>query len=92
MKNLLRKICSPILTPLERGSEAYNYKPLNRKVLLIIGFIFLCLGMLVAYLAYQNQQLNYFLPVIVFSAIGLLALIVGGLGSDRAVAKIWGNR
>jgi hypothetical protein len=31
-------------------------------------------------------------PIVVFYGISLVALVVGLLGNDRAVARIWGNR
>jgi hypothetical protein len=32
------------------------------------------------------------LPAIVFGCVGIVALVVATLGTDRAVAKIWRNR
>ncbi len=60
-------------------------------MLLVIGVLFGGLGLAVAVLA-QGKALTYLFPALVFGAVGLLALVVGGLGSDRAVAKIWGNQ
>lgn len=34
---------------------------------------------------------GYWLPIVVFGGAGLLGLLVGAIGSDRAVAKIWGS-
>lgn len=92
MKYILRKIFSPILNGFESGSEAYAYKPLNRKILIVIGVLFLALASAVAYLSFGKGEVGYFLPVIVFSGISLVTLVVGLLGNERAVAKIWGNR
>ena len=92
MKNLLRKLFSPILNPLERGDEPYHYKPLSRKVLLFIGVVFGFLAGLVLYLRPEDGDLGHLIPVVVFGLVSLLGLIVGLLGSDRAVARIWGNR
>ena len=92
MKHLLRTIFSPILMVFERGDEPYAYKPLNRKILIAIGVLFSFLGTAVVYLSPADVDPGYFLPVGVFGAAGIVCLVVGLLGSDRAVAKIWGNR
>jgi hypothetical protein len=92
MKTLLRKLFAPILNIFEKGDEAYVYKSLNRKILLVIGVLFLGLGSVVAYLAFKNGDAGFALPVLVFAAISLVTLVVGLLGNERAVAKIWGNR
>lgn len=92
MKTLLRKLFSPILNIFEKGDEAYAYKSLNRKILLVIGVLFLGLGSAVAYLAFDNGDTGFAFPVLVFAAISLVTLVVGLLGNERAVAKIWGNR
>jgi len=92
MKTLLRKLFSPILNIFEKGEEAYVYKPLNRKILLVMGVLFLGLASAVAYLAFDHGDPGFALPVLVFSAIALVTLVVGLLGNERAVAKIWGNR
>jgi len=91
MKPLLRTIFSPILNLLESGTEPYIYKPSHRKILIIMGGMFTGLACVVLWLA-QGQDPGYFLPVIIFGLGGLLSLMVGFLGSDRAVAKIWGSR
>jgi hypothetical protein len=35
---------------------------------------------------------GFVLPALVFGTVGVVALVVGGLGNDRAVARIWGNK
>jgi hypothetical protein len=92
MKKTLRKLFSPILNTFETGSEPYAYKPLNRKILIVIGVLFLGLTSAVGYLSFDKGEVGYLIPVIVFSGISLVTLVVGFLGSDRAVSKIWGNR
>jgi uncharacterized membrane protein (Fun14 family) len=91
MKPLLRKLFSPILNIFEAGDEPYAYKPLNRKILVVIGVLFLCLVSVVGYLSFDKGEVGYLIPVAVFSCISLVTLVVGLLGNDRAVAKIWGN-
>jgi len=92
MKNSLRTLFAPILDFFEKGDEPYSYKPLNRKILIFMSAIFLFLAGLVAYLTRDNSDLGYLLPVIVFSTMAIIGLVVGLLGNDRAVAKIWGTR
>ena len=92
MKKLLRKLFSPILNVFEAGDDPYAVKPLNRKILIIIGVLFLGLGSAVAYLAFDMNDAGFMIPVVVFCAVSLVTLVVGLLGTDRAVAKIWGNR
>ena len=92
MKELLRTLFSPILNVFESGDEEYLYKPMNRKILLIISVIFSCLASLVCYLIPAEADPGYYIPVIVFGCLGLVGLVVGALGNDRAVAKIWNNK
>jgi hypothetical protein len=92
MKALLRKLFAPILNMFEKGDEPYAYKSLNRKILVSIGVLFLCLASAVAYLAIGQGEPGFLIPVLVFAAVSLVSLVVGLLGNERAVAKIWGNR
>lgn len=92
MKNLLRKIFSPVLHPFERGDGPYVYKPLNRKVLIAASVMFLFLAVVVFLLIPDGADRGYLLPVGIFSLVALVGLIVGLLGNERAVAKIWGNK
>lgn len=91
MKEKLRALFSPVLNMFEKGVEPYIYKPLNRKILIVMGLLFSGLAAGVFY-ASPGADAGYLLPVIVFSAVGAVCLVVGLLGNDRAVAKIWGNR
>lgn len=92
MTALLRKLFSPLLNPLERGDEPYVYKPLNRKILLAGSALFslLCAG--VIYFLPADADKGYLIPAVVFGLVALVGLVVGLLGNDRAVAKIWGSR
>ena len=92
MKSFLRTLFSPLLNIFENSSEEYSYKPLNRKILLVISFLFGCLASVVLYLIPENAELAYYLPVIIFGSISSVGFIVGFVGNDRAVSKIWGNR
>lgn len=90
MKNILRTIFYPILSVFESGTEPYIYKKSHRTILLVIGVLFSGLSSLVFWLS-KGQDSGYLLPVIIFGGVGLVSLIVGLTGNDRAVAKIWGS-
>ncbi len=92
MKNLLRKICSPILNLFETGEGPYAYKPMSRTILIVMGILFGAIAGVVIYYILHNDAYGYFLPALVFSGVALVCLIVGSLGNERAVAKIWGNK
>jgi hypothetical protein len=92
MKTHLRTLFSPILRLFESGEGEYRYKPSYRTILIAVGGLFLVLSLVsLAAAAYSNQA-GAWLPFVVFFAAGAVCEIVGFLGSDRAVAKIWGNR
>jgi len=60
-----------------------------------MGFLFTGLAAGLAVLVFmftQSEEWAYFLPVLVFGGSGLLSLLVGFMGSNRAVAKIWGSK
>ncbi len=92
MKARLIKLFWPILRPFEAGDEPYGHKPINRKILIAIGTMFTLLSIASVALSRGIRDLGYLIPIIVFFAVGATALIVGLLGSDRAVAKIWGTK
>ncbi|MCK9505407.1 MAG: hypothetical protein M0Q95_14660 [Porticoccaceae bacterium] len=92
MKYPLRKLFRPILQPFEKGVEDYDYKPLNRKLLLILAILFCSLAAAVAIIGAGGSGAGFVLPAIVFGGVGIVALVVATLGTDRAVAKIWRNR
>ncbi|RLD08268.1 MAG: hypothetical protein DRI65_02755, partial [Chloroflexota bacterium] len=73
-------------------SEPYAYKPLNRKILIFMGILFSGLIILVLYFLPEGIGFSFLIPVVVFGGIALVTLVVGLLGTDRAVAKIWGDR
>ena len=91
MKDTLRKLFWPILKPFEKGNGPFAYKPLNRKILLAVGRLFLVLALAVLAIAPRNGP-GFLIPVLVFGGVGLVGLVVGLLGSDRAVSNIWGSR
>ncbi|MDG2472881.1 MAG: hypothetical protein P8M71_07180 [Pseudomonadales bacterium] len=93
MKNGLRKLFAPLLNIFENDEGDYAYKPMSRGILIVIALLFggLTVGMVVIS---QQMALGWgaLIPVSVFSAVSLFCLIIGGLGTDRAVARVWGSR
>ena len=92
MKETLTKLFWPVLRPFEKGDGPYNYRPTNRKVLLGLGVLFSLLAAVVLVVGFSSGGLAFLLPVLVFGGVGFVALVVGSLGSDRAVCAIWGNK
>ncbi len=91
MPTQLQKTFWFVLRFFEQGSEPYNYKPLHRTILLVVGVLFTLLCLASLYLSAGNDNYGFLIPVSVFFAVGFVCLVVGLLGSDRAVAKIWGQ-
>ena len=55
-----------------------------------MGVLFLVLSGVSLYFALVASSLGALIPILFFFAISLVCHVVGILGSDRAVAKIWG--
>ncbi|MCM0613639.1 hypothetical protein KFJ24_14235 [Marinobacter sediminum] len=92
MKQFLRKLAGPILKPLETGEVGANYKESHRAILNVVGVLFLILSGFSVFILNYTGELGALIPVLAFLGIGGLSLIVGTLGSDVAVSKMWGNR
>lgn len=90
MKSVTRSLFSPILNYFEQGSQTVNYKPLNRVILNVVGVLFLLLAASIFYLVPSTQAGKY-IPIVIFGLASLVCLVVGILGNNRAVAKIWGS-
>lgn len=91
MKSFFRTLFFPILSLFESGNEPFLYKASHRTILLFISVMFSGLASVVFALKPEGDS-GYLFPVIIFGAIGVVGFVVGLLGSDRAVAKIWGSR
>lgn len=91
MKQQIRILFSPLLNIFESGHEPFVYKVSQRKILVFIGCLFLGLASLVFVMA-QGEDPGYLFPVFIFGGAGFISLLVGLVGTDRAVAKIWGSR
>ena len=93
MKTFFRSIFSFLLMPLESGTEPYIYKKSNRIILVIVGVLFLLLtiGVSFVFKAYSNGDIAYLIPALIFGCASLLCFIVGFLGNERAITKLWGS-
>lgn len=87
----LRKVFWFVLRHFERGDGPFRYKPMYRKVLLVIGFLFAALSAVSVHFSAGVAGFGVLIPVVVFAAVACVCLIVGLLGSDRAVSRIWGQ-
>jgi len=92
MKTLLQTLFTPILKPFEQGGDPDCYRNSHRIVLNVVGLMFLVLSISTGKAAMLSDDIGFFIPVVVFFLLGFVSLIVGLLGSNGAVAKIWGNR
>jgi hypothetical protein len=91
MKTSLQNLFSPVLGYFESGEGSYSYKGSHRTILVVIGVLFLLLSFVSLAAAIVTLQLAAGLPFLIFFGAGAVCIIVGGLGSNRAVAKLWGN-
>lgn len=92
MREKLKKVFAPILNIFESGEGEYSYKSSHRTILIAVGALFLLLSVASLAAAIHSAQEGAWLPAIIFFCVGAVCEIVGLLGSERAVAKIWGNR
>lgn len=92
MKTVFRKLFSPILNYFESAEGEYVYRKSHRTILIVVGILFLMLSTISIIAALLTAQYAAFIPVLVFFLAGLVCLVIGSLGNDRAVASIWGSR
>lgn len=92
MKNSLKSLFSPLLNIFENNNDEFIIRSLNRKIVLFISSVFFLLAFgLPAYMP-QLIQMGYWFVMLIFGALSSVGLIVGLLGSDKAVAKLLGSR
>ena len=91
MKTFFTRIFGFVLDRFEKGDGAYAYQQSSRVILLVVGLLFLGLSGGSLFFSMAKGDASAFLPIIVFFAVAGVCLIVGLLGSDRAVATLWGN-
>jgi len=92
MKTTLRRAFQPLLTLFESGNSPFNYKSSHRKALLGVAALFLVLSAVSATAAIVSSDLSGLLPFLIFFLLSMVCAVVGLLGNDRAVSKIWGNK
>ena len=90
-KDAFRKLFWPILTFFEKGGSAEGYRPSHRKILFAVGFLFFVLSMASLFFILHTGTFGALFPVIVFFVISVVCAVVAVLGSDSAVARIWGT-
>lgn len=94
-KDVFRRVFWPILHFFEKEGQqasAEGYRSSHRKILFAVGFLFFVLSMATLFFVMVTGTLGGLFPVIVFSLISLVCAVVATLGSDSAVARIWGNQ
>jgi hypothetical protein len=92
MKQVLIKVFWPLLRIFETGEEAVGYKKSHRVILIIMGVLFLGLSFGSAWAGHVSDELGALIPVVVFFGLGFVAVMLGTLGSNAAVCKIWGPK
>lgn len=92
MKNILIKVFWPILKFFETDKVPVNYKKSHRVALNILGTLFIFLSIVSLGATYATRDLASLIPVVIFAAVGIVAVVVGSLGSNGAVGKIWGTK
>lgn len=92
MKNTLKNIFSPILNIFENNNDEFVYRSLNRKIVLFISSVFFLLAFALPVFLPRLIEMGFWFVMLVFGSLSLVGLIVGLLGSDKAVAKLLGSR
>ncbi|WP_420426770.1 hypothetical protein [Algiphilus sp.] len=92
MKAQFRQIFAPVLRPLEEGNGDFRYQPMHRTILLVVAGLFLLLSAVSAYFSLSAGLTAGLLATVVFLTLSATCTVVGLLGTDRAVARLWGNR
>ena len=92
MNALFKKIFSPVLNIFEKNNDEFLYRSLNRKIVLFISSVFFLLAFALPIFMPQLFKMGYWFVMLVFGSLSLVGLIVGLLGSDKAVAKLLGSR
>jgi hypothetical protein len=89
MKDVMRKLCSPILEMFESGEGKYDYRKSHRTILLVLGALCFIIASVSLFFTLKTGEFAGIIPIAVFFITGLVCEIVGLLGSDQAVARIW---
>lgn len=73
----------------ESGEGEYDYKPSHRTILIVLGGLCLVIASASLAVTLVTRELAGVIPILLFLLTGLICEIVGLLGTDRAVARIW---
>ena len=92
MKKFFINIFSPILNIFEKNNDEFVYRTLNRKIVLFISSVFFLLAFALPIYMPQLIEMGFWFVMLVFGALSSVGLIVGCLGSDKAVAKLLGSK
>lgn len=88
---ILRKTFSALFYFFEKGDDPFHHKPMNRKILFVVGSLFTLLATAILVVS-PKESWGFLFPVVVFYSVGCVGLLIALAGTDRAVAKIWGNK
>jgi hypothetical protein len=89
MKEAMRKLCSPLLGMFESGEGEYDYRPSHRTILIVLGLLCFVIASISLTVTMMTGEFAGIIPIMLFLLTGLVCEIVGLLGNDRAVARIW---
>ncbi|WP_414680263.1 hypothetical protein [Marinomonas sp. 2405UD66-6] len=92
MRSVMRKLCAPILNMFESGEGEYDYKKSHRTILLVLGLLCFVIATVSLVFTLKTGEFAGIIPIAVFGITGIVCEIVGLLGSDQAVARIWKRR
>ncbi|MEZ5572223.1 MAG: hypothetical protein R3E64_09375 [Halioglobus sp.] len=92
MKQTLRTLFAPLLNLFEGGEDPFVYKKSHRTILIVVSGLFLVLATAVVVVGVMAGKMAAVFPGFIFFLVALTCLVVGSLGTDRAVAKIWGGK
>lgn len=92
LKDHARKLCAPLLSPLESGDAPFHYAPKSRLILVVMCALFLLLATALAVLLPAGTDPFFLLPVAVFGLLGVVGQLIAWLGTDRAVSRLWNSR
>lgn len=92
MKKFFINIFSPILNIFEKNNDEFIHRTLNRKIVLFISSVFFLLAFALPIYMPQLIKMGFWFVMLVFGLLSSVGLIVGSLGSDKAVAKLLGSK
>jgi hypothetical protein len=92
MKEMMRRLCAPILGMFESGEGQYDYRKSHRTILLVLGGLCFVIAFVSLFFTLKTGEYAGVIPILVFTLTGIVCEVVGCFGSDQAVARIWKSR